>query len=148
MVEASSERLWVGTNRVCCFCRAYSVNNGQPRLGHCSWKLAFSSYFPSNSIVHHPQTTKPKREALGSTILINITGASAIGLLAPAGSHTGLLLGVSKHRRGRLAGSFWKGDHKVGDGVEGYHVPGTPPAMMELGLQSNSRGRGSPTADR
>lgn len=35
----------------------------------------------------------------------------------------------------------------MGDGVEGYHVPGTPPGMTELGLQSNPRGRGSPTAD-
>lgn len=109
--------------------------------------LASSSYFPSNGIIHHPRTTKPRREALGSTISINITGAPAIGLLAQAGSHTGLLLGVRKHRRGRLAGSFWKGDHKVGDGVEGYHVPGRPPAMTELGIQSNPRKGGSPTAD-
>ena len=36
----------------------------------------------------------------------------------------------------------------MGDGVEGYHVPGTPPAMTELGIQSNPRERGSPTADR
>ena len=99
VVEVSSERLWVGTKSVCCFCRAYSMNNGQPRLGHYSWEevclhLAATSHLTASSII------KPRREALGSTISINVTGAPAIGLLAPAGSHTALLLGVRKHRRG------------------------------------------------
>ena len=49
---------------------------------------------------------------------------------------------------GSLAGSFWKGEHKGADAVEGYHVPGTLLSMTELGPQSNPGGRGSPTPDR
>lgn len=93
-------------------------------------KLAFSSYFPSKtSSITHRQPS-PRERPLGQHHLDKYHGASAIGLLAPAGSHTGLLLGVSKHRRGGLQGPSGKVTTRWVMVLRAGHVPGTPPAMM------------------